>query len=399
MVGGACTVAGQGRGIILLKVRPGLCTSLSLLACPARMPTANVLLAAHLPPLASSPPSLTELRCGGGAAHAPRALQERLAVSQVEPGQRQLGYVVVTRPVRQGRLRLALEEVLSMQLDPPPQLPAAALPPGGTASPPADGAAGAAGAAAPASPGEGGSTAAASASALLGLGLGLNSEGSECASSLGSRASSCSNLRCAGATVVRSTQSSSCMADAAAAAPLRLLLVEDNAINMKVSVLFPVFFSSARGLCERVSRCLLREGELALACSTIQLGRLLVPLRILPSRPSVEVASSHFLPRFATGCARHPAPHGLLQHRYRRGWRGSSGGLACAHFNPACGRAPHGAVLWLARCSSHVMPYICPAAKHGMPRTRTEISISAADASPHLRLLDTAAGGGRAGCI
>ena len=179
------------------------------------------------------------------AAHAPRALQERLALSQA-PGQRQLGYVVVTRPVRQGRLRLALEEVLSMQLDPPPQLPAAsggaaaeapaaALPPGGTASPPTGGAAGAVGVAAPASPGEGGSAAAAaSASALLGLGLGLNSEGSECASSLGSRASSCSNLRCAGATVVRSTQSSSCMADAAAAPPLRLLLVEDNAINMKV---------------------------------------------------------------------------------------------------------------------------------------------------------------------
>ena len=33
-----------------------------------------------------------------------------------DPGQRQLGYVVVTRPLRQGRLRLALEEVLSMQL-------------------------------------------------------------------------------------------------------------------------------------------------------------------------------------------------------------------------------------------------------------------------------------------
>ena len=30
---------------------------------------------------------------------------------------RQLGYVTVTRPVRQGRLKLALEEVLMMQLD------------------------------------------------------------------------------------------------------------------------------------------------------------------------------------------------------------------------------------------------------------------------------------------
>ena len=191
-----------------------------------------------------SPPT-ADLR-GGVAAQAPRALQERLAVSQGDPGQRQLGYVVVTRPVRQGRLRLALEEVLSMQLDPAPTLPtatspssaegAAALPPGSTASPPA---VDAAGAAATASPSEGGAGAAPATSALLpgallGLGLGVASEGSE-ASSLGSRASSSSNLRCAGATLVRSKHSYSCMADAAAAAPLRMLLVEDNAINMKAS--------------------------------------------------------------------------------------------------------------------------------------------------------------------
>lgn len=190
-------------------------------------------------------PPTADLR-GGVAAQAPRALQERMAVSQGDPGQRQLGYVVVTRPVRQGRLRLALEEVLSMQLDPAPTLPtatspssaegAAALPPGSTASPPA---VGAAGAAATASPSEGGAGAAAATSALLpgallGLGLGVASEGSE-ASSLGSRASSSSNLRCAGATLVRSKHSYSCMADAAAAAPLRMLLVEDNAINMKAS--------------------------------------------------------------------------------------------------------------------------------------------------------------------
>ncbi|WIA23821.1 hypothetical protein OEZ85_013489 [Tetradesmus obliquus] len=34
------------------------------------------------------------------------------------PGSRQLGYVTVTRPLRQGRLKLALEEVLVMSLDP-----------------------------------------------------------------------------------------------------------------------------------------------------------------------------------------------------------------------------------------------------------------------------------------
>ncbi|WIA44333.1 hypothetical protein OEZ86_007123 [Tetradesmus obliquus] len=44
------------------------------------------------------------------------------AVLQLEehwrPGSRQLGYVTVTRPLRQGRLKLALEEVLVMSLDP-----------------------------------------------------------------------------------------------------------------------------------------------------------------------------------------------------------------------------------------------------------------------------------------
>ncbi|KXZ53572.1 hypothetical protein GPECTOR_6g489 [Gonium pectorale] len=46
-------------------------------------------------------------------ARPPRAVTDEMARTQ----NRQLGYVTVTRPVRQGRLKLALEEVLMMQLD------------------------------------------------------------------------------------------------------------------------------------------------------------------------------------------------------------------------------------------------------------------------------------------
>jgi hypothetical protein len=152
-------------------------------------------------------------------------LAEQLAQAQA-PGQRQLGYVVVTRPVRQGRLRLALEEVLSMQLD------------SSTSS--SDGGGQAAPTAAPSCAAAASSGAGVDPLGLLGLGghgevvCGPGSEDAA-SSSLGSRASSSSNLRCAGATLVRATTSSTHLADAAAAgAPLRLLLAEDNAINMKV---------------------------------------------------------------------------------------------------------------------------------------------------------------------
>lgn len=53
------------------------------------------------------------------AAQPPRALTNSLHQQhppEEEGPRRQLGYVVVTRPVRQGRLRLALEEVLSMEV-------------------------------------------------------------------------------------------------------------------------------------------------------------------------------------------------------------------------------------------------------------------------------------------
>lgn len=241
-----------------------------------------------------------------------------------------------------------------MQLDPAPTLPtatspsagdcAAALPPGSTASLPGGGAAGAAGAAT-ASPSEGGVAAAAAATAallpgaLLGLGLGVASEGSE-ASSLGSRASSSSNLRCAGSTLVRSKHSYSCMADAAAAAPLRMLLVEDNAINMKVSSVLhrvrcgrQLFNGSVAGGgqgheedagsleagCCRACCCTCTRREAAacqgLASWRLHLRRLCLNCTLLAS---------------AAGCTGHPAPHGLHQHRYRRGRGGSAGGPACA---------------------------------------------------------------------
>ena len=173
-----------------------------------------------------------EVRGAGLAAQPPRMLAERLAQAQV-PGQRQLGYVVVTRPVRQGRLRLALEEVLSMQLDSSSTISGD----GGGQVAPSAAPSGAPSGAAAASAGAG------SVDPLGLLGLGAHSEGFGCgpgsedaaSSSLGSRASSSSNLRCAGATLVRATTSSTHLADAAAGAPLRLLLAEDNAINMKVS--------------------------------------------------------------------------------------------------------------------------------------------------------------------
>lgn len=195
---------------------------------------------------AYSTASLPDLRGGGVAAQPPRMLQERLAAAHAT-GARQLGYVVVTRPLRQGRLRLALEEVLCMQLDPPP--PAQALGAFGRAGSADAGAAGDAGTAAPGGTAAAAAGAAAGAppadvspAALLGLaGSDGTSEG-DGASSLGSRASSSSNLRCAGATLVRATPSSSCIADAAAVgAPLRLLLAEDNAINMKVRARRPLF--------------------------------------------------------------------------------------------------------------------------------------------------------------
>jgi len=57
------------------------------------------------------------------AAQLPKELID--AARQPPGGRRALGYVVVTRPVRQGRLRLALEEVLAMEVDHEPAGPVA----------------------------------------------------------------------------------------------------------------------------------------------------------------------------------------------------------------------------------------------------------------------------------
>jgi hypothetical protein len=183
---------------------------------------------------------LSDMRDTGQAAQPPRILAEQLAQAQA-PGQRQLGYAVVTRPVRQGRLRLALEEVLSMQLE-PESTAAAGKQPASTAGE-ADNSsgelstgatAGSPAAAAAVLPGAAGD--AMSPAVLLGLDKrGEDPASGDDASSLGSRASSSSNLRCAGATLVRATTSTQHLeAVAASNAPLRLLLAEDNAINMKV---------------------------------------------------------------------------------------------------------------------------------------------------------------------
>lgn len=225
----------------------GVCLGLLLLRCWSSSRSGTLALPPHRPQLRRTvltdppanhlslrarpfPPYSADLRSGDVAAQPPRMLQERLALPQA-PGQRQLGYVVVTRPVRQGRLRLALEEVLSMQMDAPDCTAQLTTPCGDTAGT-------GVGVCVPAGAGAAGTAAAGcgadalSPSALLGLG---SDGGSEGASSLGSRTSSCSNLRCAGATLVRATPSSTCFADAAAAgAPMRLLLAEDNMINMKV---------------------------------------------------------------------------------------------------------------------------------------------------------------------
>jgi hypothetical protein len=277
----------------------------------------------HLPPPPKNKPA--EMRGADYTAQPPRQLAEQLAQAQTRGG-RQLGYVVVTRPVRQGRLRLALEEVLSMQLEaegygdsaaaaaavgsrslpPVAEREELALPGGGPLAPPSR--AGSAAAPLPGAPGD-----ALNPAVLLGL---VGSDPSSCddasrwaprtsssspavlffgcpgfrgpfgcmarplasacfdrlnqgtscpsahpsspppahtythathpphppshdhACSLGSRASSSSNLRCAGSALIRAAASYTHLeaVAAAAAAPLRLLLAEDNAINMKVRV-------------------------------------------------------------------------------------------------------------------------------------------------------------------
>ncbi|KAK9807567.1 hypothetical protein WJX72_002975 [[Myrmecia] bisecta] len=74
--------------------------------------------------LPSTPDSTTVISSAPSArgppvsAQPPKALAEEVQKSM--PGGRQLGYVIVTRPVRQGRLKLALEEVLVSQLEDSP---------------------------------------------------------------------------------------------------------------------------------------------------------------------------------------------------------------------------------------------------------------------------------------
>ncbi|KAG2446816.1 hypothetical protein HYH02_008376 [Chlamydomonas schloesseri] len=63
--------------------------------------------------LPTSPYDFAEALPADVTARPPRAVTEEMSKTQ----NRQLGYVTVTRPVRQGRLKLALEEVLMMVLD------------------------------------------------------------------------------------------------------------------------------------------------------------------------------------------------------------------------------------------------------------------------------------------
>ncbi|GIL83399.1 hypothetical protein Vretifemale_12225, partial [Volvox reticuliferus] len=77
----------------------------------------GIVAAAPPPPLGPlrppGPYDFTETMPADVTARPPRAVTEEMS----KPQNRQLGYVTVTRPVRQGRLKLALEEVLMMQLD------------------------------------------------------------------------------------------------------------------------------------------------------------------------------------------------------------------------------------------------------------------------------------------
>lgn len=178
-------------------------------------------------PSAAQPASLPP-PSGQLSAQPPRQLTEQLSAARRAPDQRQLGYVVVTRPLRQGRMRLALEEVLNMTMDPTPA--------DSESSQVSRGGGGGAAAGAPGGPAPGAPALDPYSPAAL-LGLGSDSDTADI-SSVGSRASSSSNLRCA-STLMRTTASYGHLADVAAAAaggsaPMRLLLAEDNAINMKV---------------------------------------------------------------------------------------------------------------------------------------------------------------------
>ena len=173
-----------------------------------------------------------DMRPGDAVARPPKALVESLE----ERGGRQLGYVVITRPVRQGRLRLALEEVLTMQLDPleaqQHSRHAAAV----SVSAAATAAATAAGAASEAPPPSMPPPASVPGPPFCCASDQSASEGSV---GMGSRVSSGGNLKCASLTKSSSRVIMAVGGQAqgeAAHSGARLLLAEDNAINMKVAL-------------------------------------------------------------------------------------------------------------------------------------------------------------------